>query len=149
MIRLADVAAVAGYARVRVVIGALGRSRADGASDVWVFPEPARIRAQAFPPTVSVGGAVPEPSEAKLLRLEASNEHLRLAVHFLNADLSWFNLWKSYENVRDGNGGEKGLVVNGWTTGQEVLAATLFGDDPAGLRGDVTAALDGDAAAGC
>ena len=65
-------------------------------------------------------GAVPEPFEAKLLRLEASNEHLRLAVHFLNADLSWFNLWKSYENVRDGNGGEKGLVVNGWTTDSEV-----------------------------
>ncbi len=30
-----------------------------------------------------------------------------------------------------------------------VLAAALFGDDPAGLRGDVTAALDGDAAARC
>jgi hypothetical protein len=30
-----------------------------------------------------------------------------------------------------------------------VLAATLFGDDPAGLGGDVTAALHGDAAAGC
>ncbi len=30
-----------------------------------------------------------------------------------------------------------------------VLAATLNGDDPAGLRGDVTAALGGDAAAGC
>lgn len=28
-----------------------------------------------------------------------------------------------------------------------VLAATLFGDDPAGLGGDLTAALDGDAAA--
>ena len=31
----------------------------------------------------------------------------------------------------------------------QVLAATLFGDDPAGLGGDVTAALGGDAAAGC
>lgn len=63
-----------------------------------------------------MGGAVPEPFEAKLLRLEGANEHLRLAVHFLNADLSWSNLWKSYENVRDGNGGEKGLVASGWTT---------------------------------
>lgn len=120
MIRLADVAAVAGYTRVRVVTGALGRSREDGASDVWVFPEPIRVRAQVLPPTVSVGGAVPEPFEANLLRLEASNEHLRLALHFLNADVSWFNLWKSFENVRDGNGGEKGLVVNGWTTDEEV-----------------------------
>jgi len=31
----------------------------------------------------------------------------------------------------------------------QMLAATLFGDDPAGLRGGVTAALDGDATAGC
>ena len=31
----------------------------------------------------------------------------------------------------------------------KVLAATLFGDDPAGLRGDVTAALGGDAAVTC
>jgi hypothetical protein len=119
LVRLADVAAAAGYTRVRVSAGALGRSREDGASDLWVFPETIRIRAQVFPPTVSVGGVVPEPFEAKLLRLEASNEHLRLAVHFLNADLSWFNLWKSYENLRDGNGGEKGLVASGWTTDNE------------------------------
>lgn len=30
-----------------------------------------------------------------------------------------------------------------------MLAATLFDDDPAGLRGDVTAALGGDAAVTC
>lgn len=116
LVRLADVAAAAGYTRVRVSAGALGRSREDGAFDQWVFPETIRSRAQVFPPTVSEGGVLPEPFEAKLLRLVAGNEHLRLAVHFLNADLSWFNLWKSYENVRDGNGGEKDLIARGWTT---------------------------------
>jgi hypothetical protein len=43
-------------------------------------------------------------------------------------------------------GHQRLLLLNlGWP----VLAATLVGDDPAGLRGDVTAALGGDAAAGC
>lgn len=41
-------------------------------------------------------------------------------MHFLNADLSRFNLWKSYENIRDANGGEKGLVVSRRTTDEEV-----------------------------
>jgi hypothetical protein len=68
-----------------------------------------------------VDGVVPEPFEAKLMRLEASNEHLRLAVHFLNADMSWFNLWKSYEAIRDANGGTApSLVAKGWMTDEEV-----------------------------
>jgi hypothetical protein len=121
VVRLADVAAAAGYIRVRVGSGALGRSRGDGASDLWVFPEPIRSRAQVFPPTISVDGVVSEPMEAKLLRLEVSNEHLRFALHFLNADLSWFNLWKSYEAIRDANGGTAAsLVATGWTTSSEV-----------------------------
>lgn len=87
---------------------------------MWVFPEPIRIRARVFPPTISVEGEVPEPFEARLMRLESSNEHLRLALHSLNADLSWFNLWKSYEAIRDGNGGKASLVAEGWTTADEV-----------------------------
>jgi hypothetical protein len=42
------------------------------------------------------------------------------------------------------------LVPSGDTTlVTRLLAAALFGDDRAGLRGDVTAALHGDAAVTC
>jgi hypothetical protein len=120
LVRLSDVAAAAGYTRVKVVPGSLGRTRADGASDQFVFPETIRLRVQVFPPTIVVNGLVPEPMEARLLRLSESNEHLRVALHFLNADLSWFNLWKSYEVIRDANGGARSLVVQGWTSQPEL-----------------------------
>jgi hypothetical protein len=114
--QLCDVAANARYSRVRAVPGALGRTRPDGGSDVFVHPEPIRLRVQGFPPPVAVNGTIPEPRGVKLLRLRSSNEHLRLALHFLNADLSWFNLWKTFEPIRDANGGPAGLVARGWTS---------------------------------
>ncbi|MGD0408872.1 MAG: hypothetical protein ABSB34_07780 [Candidatus Limnocylindrales bacterium] len=120
LVHLSDVAASAGYTRVRAVPGALGRTRPDGASDVFVHPEPIRVRVQASPPTVVVNGTILEPMEVKLLRLQASNEHLRLALHFLNADLSWFNLWKAFEPIRDANGGAAGLVARGWTSEPDI-----------------------------
>ncbi len=116
LVQLSDVAAGAGYTRVRVVPGALGRTRPDGASDLFVHPGAARARAQALPPTIVVNGSIPEPMEVRLLRLQASNKHLRLALHFLNADLSWFNLWKAYETIRDANNGAPGLVTHGWAS---------------------------------
>ena len=120
LVRLSDFAAVAAQGRVRVVPGALGRTRPDGSSDVFVHPETIRIRAQAFAPTIVVDGVIPEPMEARLLRLQAKDEHLRLALHFLNADLSWFNLWKSFETIRDANHGARGLVTNGWTSDADI-----------------------------
>lgn len=116
LVRLADVAAAAAYVRVHMSPGGLGRTNESGGSDVWVFPEPARVRVRALPPTVIAGGVAPEPLDSKLLRLGAANAHLRLAIHFLNADLSWFNLWKAYEPIKDANGGEARLVANGWAT---------------------------------
>ena len=116
LVQLSDVAASSGYTRVRAVPGVLGRMRPDGSSDVFVHPEPIRLRVQAFPPTVTVNGTIPEPMGVKLLRLQASNEHVRLALHFLNADLSWSNLWKAFEPIRDANGGSAGLVARGWTS---------------------------------
>jgi hypothetical protein len=119
--RLADVAAGAAETRVRLTPGSLGRTRADGGSNVFVFPETARLRAQAFPPTVVMGGTAPtEPPHVRLLRLDATNDHLRLALHFLNADLSWFNLWKAFEAIREPNHGAPSLVTKGWTRATEV-----------------------------
>jgi hypothetical protein len=120
LVRLSDVAAAAGNARVRLAPAALGRTRSDGASDVFVHPPTIRLRVQALPPTIIVNGAVPEPADVKLLRLQATNEHLRLALHFLNAELSWSNLWKFYESIRDANNGAPRLVVMGWTSQPEL-----------------------------
>lgn len=120
LVRLSDVAAATRYVRVSVTPGALGHTRPDGTSDVFVHPEPARLRLRTFAPTIAVSGVVPEPMEVKLLRLEGGNAHLRVALHFLNADLTWFNLWKSYEAIRDANHGASGLVATGWTTKADV-----------------------------
>jgi hypothetical protein len=120
LVQLSDVAAGVRYTRVRVVPGALGRTRPDGTSDLFVHPEPARLRLQGLPPMIVVNGARPEPMEVKLRRLQVSNKHLRLALHFLNADLSWFNLWKAYEPIRDANGGLARLIARGWTSEQDI-----------------------------
>lgn len=74
-----------------------------------MHPEPARVTVRAFPPTVSVDGIAPEPLGTKLSRLQMADDHVRLALHFLNADESWFNLWKAFEAIREG----KGLAVAG------------------------------------
>jgi hypothetical protein len=113
LVRLSDVAAAAAYTRVRLTPATLGRTRPDGRSDVFVHPEASRIRAQGFPPTISVGGTPTEPVQARLLRLQETDDHLRLALHFLNADLSWFNLWKAFEVIRAANHGEQTLVAKG------------------------------------
>jgi hypothetical protein len=119
LVRLSDVTAVAHHTRIRLAPGALGRSRSDGAADLYVHPPTIRILAQAFPPTIVVDGVIPEPVELKLLRLQG-NEHLRLAAHFLNAEKSWANLWKSFELIRDANGGGQALTDRGWTTQSEL-----------------------------
>jgi hypothetical protein len=120
LVRLSDVAAAVADTRLRLTPGALGRTRPGGGSDVFVFPEPARMRARAFPPTVGGGLAPSEPPEVRVMRLQATNDHLRLALHFLNADLSWFDLWKAFEAIREANHGVRGLVGNGWTRDTEV-----------------------------
>jgi hypothetical protein len=120
LVQLSDTAAAAAYTRLRLTPGALGRTRPDGGTDVFVHAEAAHLRLRALPPTVSVNGITPEPLHERLLRLQAANDHLRLALHFLNADLSWFNLWKAFEAIRDGNHGEKRLVVNGWVNDAEI-----------------------------
>lgn len=118
--RLSDVAAAAADDRLRLTPGPLGRTRPDGHDDLFVFPEPGRLKARAFAPTVSINGVVPEPRDVKLLRLEATNEHLRLAMHFLNANLTWFDLWKSFEVIREAGGPETAITANGWTTQDEI-----------------------------
>jgi hypothetical protein len=120
LVRLSDVAAAAGYMRLHLEPGALGKSHTDGSADLFVHPPTIRLMAQALPPTIVVNGAVPEPIEVKLLRLQTSNEHLRLALHFLNADPTWVNLWKSFELIRDANGGPQSLTANGWTSQREL-----------------------------
>jgi hypothetical protein len=118
--RLSDVAAAAADDRVRLTPGALGRTRPDGHADLFVFPETAHVKARAFAPTISINGVLPEPRHVKLLRLEATNEHLRLAMHFLNANLTWFDLWKAFEVIREACGSEKAITTNGWTTPEEI-----------------------------
>ena len=120
LVRLSDVAAAAAYTRVRLTTWLLGRTRPDGRSDVFVHPDAAHIRARGIPPTNSVGGTPTEPVQARLLRLQETDDHLRLALHFLNADLSWFNLWKAFDAIRAANHGWQTLVANGWTQKTEL-----------------------------
>ncbi len=51
-----------------------------------------------------------------MLRVQSGNRHFRLALHFLNADESWFNLYKAFESIRDGNQNEETMIANGWVT---------------------------------
>jgi hypothetical protein len=119
--RLSDVAAAAADDRVRLTPGVLGRTRPDGHVDLFVFPEVARLKVRGFPPTVSINGVLPEPRHVKLLRHEATDDHLRLAMHFLNANLTWFDLWKAFEVMRDACGGEDALAANGGTTQADIV----------------------------
>lgn len=146
LVRLSDVAAAAAEGRIHLTPGTLGRTRPDGHSDVFVHPETIRIRARAFPPTIGVSGTTIEPQQVRLLRLQAANDHLRLALHFLNADLSWFNLWKAYEAIRDGNGGAKALIANGWTTDADVERVRKTANTYAAVGDDARHARLGDAA---
>jgi hypothetical protein len=119
--RLSDIAAAAADDRVRLTPGVLGRTRPDGHDDLFVFPEAAHLKLRTFPPTVAINGVMPEPRHVKLLRLEPTNQHLRLAMHFLNANLTWFDLWKAFEVIREACGGEKALADKGWTTRAEIV----------------------------
>lgn len=115
--QVSEAAGATAATRLRVHPGGLGRTRPDGNSDLFVHPEPAIGRVRAFPPTVLINGqVVGEPLAAKILRLQAGNSHLRLALHFLNLEESWYDLWKAYEAIRDGAGGESRLIEAGWAT---------------------------------
>jgi hypothetical protein len=55
-----------------------------------------------FPPTILVNGeVVGEAQGARLLRLQAANRHVRLALHFLNGEESWFDLYKAFEAIAE------------------------------------------------
>jgi hypothetical protein len=120
LVRLSDVVAAVAERRVQLTPGTLRRTRPDGNSDIFVFPEPIRLRVRAFPPMVSAGGVPAEPLEARFLRLQEANERLRLALHFLNAEPSWYSLWKAFESIGAAQGGERGLIGTGWTTRAEL-----------------------------
>jgi hypothetical protein len=121
LIELSDAAAAHAGTRLHLRPGGLGRTRPDGRSDLYVHPEPAVARARAFPPTVLVNGqVVGEAQGARLLRLQAGNPHVRLALHFLNGEESWFDLYKAYEAIRDGSGGEERLTEKGWAARNQI-----------------------------
>jgi hypothetical protein len=112
--QLTDVAAAVANDRVRLSPGALGRTKPDGTSDIWVHPEPIMLRLRTFPPTILISGqVVGEAPASKMLRLQEEKPHLRLALHFLNGEESWFDLYKAYEAIRDGSGGKDRLIAHG------------------------------------
>lgn len=53
------------------------------------------------------------------ISLAKQNREIADALHFY-CERNWFNFWKAYEIVRDGVGGERILIKQGWTTKEEL-----------------------------
>lgn len=118
---LCEAAGLALDRRIQVTAGSIGREYTDGTADIFVFPEPAVVHLEAFPPKVIVSGSAPtEPPAQKIERLASADDHLRLAIHFLNCPMQWWVLYKAFEAARDGIGGEAVIESKGWASRAEM-----------------------------
>jgi hypothetical protein len=106
-----------------ITIGNVRRYRGEG-KDLWVFPEPIRLRLRVFAPTILINGVAPQPlSWAPALTLADDDEAVRAVLAFMGIQpATWHNLAAAFEVMqKDGRtGSDAGMRDWGNTTNNEM-----------------------------
>lgn len=95
-----------------ITLGNVRRYREGGTKDVFVFPEPARLKLRVGTPTILINGvAAPVPSWIPFLELAERDLNVQAVLAFLSGEPTWHGLYAALETIvnEPRTGGPEGL----------------------------------------
>src|SRR6185295_15206367 len=128
-------------AKKAITVGSVYRRDEDGRRDSFIFPEPARIRIRAFPPTMKISradGTVEEFCPADPVRqwtaLALKNDAIAKVFRILaGGTLDWVNLYRIFELIGDDVGGVDRIAANCWATKASIKLFKRTSNSPGAL----------------